>query len=83
MNFWHFVRIYIWEILWFVAVVLLVGALGNIEISETLPKSSVVLAAISEGYILFYVAVRCATSNIDKETWEEMERDWNKIKKWW
>ena len=83
MNFWHFVRIYIWEILWFVAVVLLVGALGNIEISETLPKGSVVLAAISEGYILLYVAVRCATSSIDKETWEEMERDWNKIKKWW
>ena len=74
---------YILEILWFVALVLLIGAEGNIEVCETLPVDSVVLAVVSVGYIIFYVFIRCINTNLDRETWEEMERDWNKVKKWW
>ena len=83
MRLRDFCKKYILEILWFVAVVLLFGALGNIDVSETLPIGSVVLAVISEGYIIFYVFFRCINTHLDKETWEEMERDWNKIKTWW
>lgn len=42
-------------ILCFIAGILFIGAIGNMDISETIPKSSVLVAAFSMAYMILWV----------------------------
>ena len=65
----------IWEILWFVSIVIFIGAGGNIEISYGWPVDSVVLAILSFAYIIGFVMWQCGTSKYTKEDYNLMQID--------
>ena len=64
-------------ILGFIAIVLLIGAEGGVEVSETVPVASVVIGTISFVYLMVYIGWHVLNNDYDKEDWDAMEKDWN------